>query len=254
RKFISTLLIGHGHKVQTAENGFSAIEKVNNEMFDLIFMDIQMPLMNGLDAAMVIRKYADDNHREIKIIALTADAMEGSRDVYIQAGMNDYLTKPVKSAGLQAVIAKHFDARDYHCAPHDAVEVEQIYSAKSLLVVDDNKVNLMVVKAMLKKMGHTVDTVSSGEEAINTVKNKNYDIVFMDLHMPGMGGIETTQVIIRDMGLHSPKIIALTADATIGVRDECLSAGMIDYCTKPLTMSKLNDTINRTLIKDSILA
>ncbi|MGL5345699.1 MAG: response regulator [Plesiomonas sp.] len=254
RKFISTLLIGHGHKVQTAENGFSAIEKVNNEMFDLIFMDIQMPLMNGLDAAMVIRKYADDNHREIKIIALTADAMEGSRDVYIQAGMNDYLTKPVKSAGLQAVIAKHFDARDYHCAPHDAVEVEQIYSAKSLLVVDDNKVNLMVVKAMLKKMGHTVDTVSSGEEAINTVKNKNYDIVFMDLHMPGMGGIETTQVIIRNMGLHSPKIIALTADATIGVRDECLSAGMIDYCTKPLTMSKLNDTINRTLIKDSILA
>ncbi|MGL5006725.1 MAG: response regulator [Plesiomonas sp.] len=254
RKFISTLLIGHGHKVQTAENGLIAIDKVNSDVFDLVFMDIQMPLMNGLDAAIVIRKYADDNHREIKIIALTADALEGARETYIQAGMDDYLTKPVKAAGLQAVIAKHFDARDYHCAPHEASEIEQIYSAKSLLVVDDNKVNLMVVKAMLKKMGHLVDTVVSGEEAINAVKNKSYDIVFMDLHMPGMGGIETTQAIINNMRESSPKIIALTADATIGVRDECLSAGMVDYCTKPLTMSKLNDTINRTLIKDSILA
>ncbi|MGL5553507.1 MAG: response regulator, partial [Plesiomonas shigelloides] len=142
----------------------------------------------------------------------------------------------------------------YHCAPHESAEIEKIYSAKQLLVVDDNKVNLMVVKSMLRKMGHEVDTATSGEEACEKVRQKHYDIVFMDLHMPGMGGIETTQIIIRELGSAAPRIIALTADATIGVRNDCLSAGMVDYCTKPLTMSRLNDTINRTLLKDSAIA
>ncbi|MGL5364052.1 MAG: hypothetical protein ACRDAV_00590, partial [Plesiomonas shigelloides] len=58
----------------------------------------------------------------------------------------------------------------------------------------------------------------------------------------------------RELGSTAPRIIALTADATIGVRNDCLSAGMVDYCTKPLTMSRLNDTINRTLLKDSAIA
>ncbi|PVU65854.1 hybrid sensor histidine kinase/response regulator [Plesiomonas shigelloides] len=254
RKFISTLLISHGHKVQTAENGCIAIDKVRDEVFDLILMDIQMPLMSGLEAAAVIRKMKNERGEKVVIIALTADAMEDSREMYLAAGMDDYLTKPLKAQGLQAVIAKHFDAREYHCAPHESAEIEKIYSAKQLLVVDDNKVNLMVVKSMLRKMGHEVDTATSGEEACEKVRQKHYDIVFMDLHMPGMGGIETTQIIIRELGSAAPRIIALTADATIGVRNDCLSAGMVDYCTKPLTMSRLNDTINRTLLKDSAIA
>lgn len=254
RKFISTLLISQGHKVQTADNGFMAIDKVREEPFDLILMDIQMPLMTGLEATAVIRKMKDEHSEKLVIVALTADAMEDSRETYIAAGMDDYLTKPLKSQGLQAVIAKHFDAREYHCAPHETAEVEKIYSAKQLLVVDDNKVNLMVVKSMLRKMGHEVDTASSGEEACEKVRNQGYDIVFMDLHMPGMGGIETTQIILRELGDAAPRIVALTADATIGVRNECLAAGMVDYCTKPLTMSRLNDTINRTLLKDSAIA
>ncbi|MBO1109989.1 response regulator, partial [Plesiomonas shigelloides] len=160
--------------------------------------------------------------------------------MYLAAGMDDDLTKPLKAQGLQVVIATHFDSREDHCASDESAEIEKIYSAKQLLVVDDNKVKRRVVKPMLRKMGHEVDTVTSGEEACEKVRQKHYDIVFMDLHMPGMGGIESTEIIIRELGSTASRIIALTADATIGGRKDCLSAGMVDYCTKPLTMSRLN--------------
>jgi len=99
-----------GFQVDTAENGQIACEKVDKAPYDIVFMDIQMPVMDGYEATKTIRAMiADGAVNEMTIIALTANAMKGDREKCIEAGTNDYLTKPVKKVALNSMIAKWLD-------------------------------------------------------------------------------------------------------------------------------------------------
>ena len=96
-----------GLKVTMANNGKEAIEKTQKESFDLIFMDGRMPVLNGLEATKVLKK----NGITTPIIALTAHAMEGDRELCIQAGYNDYLTKPIEREKLLQILEKYLPAK-----------------------------------------------------------------------------------------------------------------------------------------------
>ena len=114
-----------------------------------------------------------------------------------------------------------------------------------VLVVDDNAINLRVSSGLLKvSCGIACDTAQSGYEAIELLKQEDYDIVFMDHMMPEMNGVETTK-LIRGMGgkYKDLPIIALTANAVIGVRAELLDAGMNDYLTKPININLLREAL-----------
>ncbi len=117
-----------------------------------------------------------------------------------------------------------------------------------LLVVEDDKINQMVIVSMLKKLGYQVDVASNGKEALDCFRGKKYDLVFMDCLMPEMDGFEATRAI-RQMeqesgsGVETP-IIAFTAKAMRGDREQCLSAGMDNYLTKPVTFEKLTSLLN----------
>jgi len=126
----------------------------------------------------------------------------------------------------------------------EAEENEKVLEAPDarILVVDDNTVNLNVSRGLLQLCKINADTVTSGAEAIEMVRQKQYDIVFMDHMMPEMDGIEATR-IIRGMGIKIP-IIALSANAVAGVREKFLAAGMNDFLTKP---------INRAMLKKILL-
>lgn len=106
RKIIFQLLKRKGHKITSAENGKIALEKAKSEKFDMIFMDIQMPEMDGLEATKLIRKFEKDNKTHTPIIAMTAHAMKGDKEVCLAAGMNHYITKPINPAELYSVIEK----------------------------------------------------------------------------------------------------------------------------------------------------
>lgn len=106
RKIIFQLLKRKGHKITSAENGKIALEKAKSEKFDMIFMDIQMPEMDGLEATKLIRKFEKDNKTHTPIIAMTAHAMKGDKEVCLAAGMNHYVTKPINPAELYSVIEK----------------------------------------------------------------------------------------------------------------------------------------------------
>jgi CheY-like chemotaxis protein len=99
-----------GYKAATATTGREAVTAVKERRFDLVFMDMQMPELDGLDAAREIRAKCPQNNQPI-IVALTANAMQGDRDNCLAAGMNDYLTKPLKIDDLQAAIHRHFGAK-----------------------------------------------------------------------------------------------------------------------------------------------
>lgn len=105
QKIIRLMLAGSGHDLVSVENGAQALEIVKQQHFDLVLMDVQMPVMDGPTATRLIRAL-DSEVRNIPIIALTANAMAGDREQYLAAGMTDYLTKPIDQTALRLVIAK----------------------------------------------------------------------------------------------------------------------------------------------------
>jgi len=117
----------------------------------------------------------------------------------------------------------------------------------SVLVVEDDPVNQVVVLEMLKKLGCEVDVVDDGEAAVRAVRTGSYDIVFMDCHMPVMDGFEATRRIRawEQPGADALVIVALTADSLASDRQRCLDAGMNDFLTKPVSGSQLSATIER---------
>jgi signal transduction histidine kinase/ActR/RegA family two-component response regulator len=116
-----------------------------------------------------------------------------------------------------------------------------------VLVVEDNSLNRMAALKSLEKMGCSVTLAGDGLEAIGLVKQKHFDLVFMDLHMPQLDGIGATRLIRQEASDDSPYIIAMTADMTQGVREECLDAGMNDYISKPVTFKELDSAVKRAL-------
>jgi len=120
-----------------------------------------------------------------------------------------------------------------------------------VLLVEDNAVNQMVAKAMLRKLGHAVDIASEGPEALRMLSRSHYELVLMDCQMPGMDGFEATRLIREGSGgVLNPKIpiIALTANAMQGDREQCLDAGMDDYLTKPVEARLLAEAIGRWVV------
>jgi CheY-like chemotaxis protein len=139
------------------------------------------------------------------------------------------------------------NARPTSEAAGDVVEVEAGSAARPLrvLVAEDNKINQQLAKMLLQNAGHQVDIVENGEEAVDAVSSGDYDIVLMDVQMPVLDGLQATK---RIRALPSPKnavvIIALTAHAMAGAREEYLAAGMDDYLSKPLDLVMLFKKLN----------
>jgi signal transduction histidine kinase/ActR/RegA family two-component response regulator len=117
--------------------------------------------------------------------------------------------------------------------------LSQVYPHE-ILVVDDDEIHRQIVCAQLKKMGYEADEAADGEEAIAAVMKGGYDLIFMDLRMPNMNGIESSRWIReRFSGSGNVRIIALTGDATIEAREQCIRAGMDNFVTKPVQMKDL---------------
>jgi two-component system, sensor histidine kinase and response regulator len=104
---VKRLLQKRGHVVAVAANGKTALEILEQERFDLVLMDIQMPVMGGVEATAAIRKQEQHSGRHLPIIALTANAMKGDREKYLASGMDDYLSKPIHREELDALLEKY---------------------------------------------------------------------------------------------------------------------------------------------------
>ena len=117
-----------------------------------------------------------------------------------------------------------------------------------ILVVEDQPMNQKLMRMMLAKLGYEMDLAENGKEAVDKVTASEYDIVFMDLHMPVMGGEEATREIRGNFLLkHQPHIITVTGHALSGVRESCREAGMDDFLTKPVSIDDLRNAIERNL-------
>jgi PAS domain S-box-containing protein len=126
------------------------------------------------------------------------------------------------------------------------VHQEKTAVSLNILVAEDNEINQLVLKKMLEIQGHSVRVVENGKEVIHAASHKRYDIIFMDVLMPEMNGLEATKMI-KEMfpPEQCPIIIAVTAHALVGDRENCMAAGMDDYVSKPITSQKILEVIQK---------
>ena len=130
-----------------------------------------------------------------------------------------------------------------------AAPVEIKASGIRVLLAEDNEINTLLTVSLLKRMGHAVEAVRDGLEAVNAVQARSYDLVLMDVHMPGLDGMEATQKIrLLEADTKATRrlpIVALTASAMDADRVKCLAAGMDDFLTKPLDPAALTAVVAR---------
>ncbi len=131
--------------------------------------------------------------------------------------------------------------------PSATEEMTLYHPPMKILLVEDVVANQLIARKMLDKLGHGVDTVANGFEAIEALNLRHYDLVFMDIRMPELNGLETTRIIRKsdDESISRIPIFAMTANATQQDRQECLDAGMNDYISKPLSMDRLKTVLNQ---------
>jgi two-component system sensor histidine kinase RpfC len=145
---------------------------------------------------------------------------------------------------LHACYSRHSTEDDVlHIASRQA-SGQRVAGAMNILIADDNATNRVVIKRMLEKMGHICTTVSDGEEALNVMEQSDYDVVFLDKNMPGLGGIETYQAYcLAHGGTDDINFVILTADATEECRETCSEAGIELFLTKPVSLATLQNTL-----------
>ena len=235
-----------GHETIAVADGNEAVAKIKEQDFDIVLMDCQMPELDGYKATQTIRQWENEQDLpETTIIALTANALSGDRERCLDAGMNDYLSKPLTMEQLAAAIALNTQR-----AADDAATSGTDAKAH-ILIVDDNEINRKVTEAMTDELGYSATVVSNGQEALRAIRSAEFDLVLMDCHMPVRDGYDTSREIRRleaeAAGERRVPIVALTADLMQSNRKRCLDCGMDDYVTKPFTEEQLRIVLNRWL-------
>jgi signal transduction histidine kinase len=181
-------------------------------------------------------------------LAIASDlvaAMGGSLQVTSEVGRGSDFWFEIPMVGAQREAEVEPAKRLPAAANTSATQLSDLVRTKSLrvLLAEDVRVNQQLVVRTLEKRGHAIDVASDGQEAVQLAANNSYDVILMDVQMPGMDGFQATEAIRKIQRLQQIPIIALTAHAMVGDRQRCLAAGMNDYLAKPLDLMKLVEMV-----------
>ncbi len=244
RKILALQAQSWGMLAHATESGTEALKLLNlRGHFDLAILDMQMPEMNGLTLAQKIREFPE--YQKLPLVMLSSLSISRAEIEASQVDFAATLNKPIKQFQLQDVLT--------HILGKDSAQSLAISKSKSsnydlyqatfplrILLAEDNMINQKVAIHMLKRMGYQADIAMNGLEVLELLQQNTYDVILMDLQMPKMDGMEATRRILTEFPEHRcPTIIAMTANALEGDKQNCLAAGMHDYVTKPVKMEQL---------------
>jgi CheY-like chemotaxis protein len=253
RDILHEMLESFSFEVSMAASGPEGITELESaekdKPFELVIMDMIMPGMGGIEASKRIK-----NHTGLsKIPAIIVVTAYGREEVMQQAegvGLEGFLLKPVNPSMLFDTIMQAFGeavpeiSRVAQRQEQEAETLKHIQGAQ-LLLVEDNEINQQVAKEILEGAGLNVALVNNGQEAVNAVKENEYDAVLMDVQMPVMDGYTATREIRKDERFKELPIIAMTAHAMAGDEDKSLQAGMNGHVTKPIDPDQLFSTLQK---------
>ncbi len=234
------------------------LSTINNESLDCILIDIQYSNVN-IPELIILLKEKDAKQISIILFSQMGKHIDGINN--LDEKFIRILNKPVRRKLLHQTLAKLFsggienaqyDKERYIKDPFVSPPKE---SPLSILLVEDNIVNQKVALKILEKLGYKADVANNGLEAVENAKLKDYDLIFMDILMPKLGGIDATKMILELFGAKkNPKIIAMTADTMMNDREVCLNAGMDDYLNKPIRVEDLRAVLDKwkNIISDEV--
>ncbi|MCC5939748.1 MAG: response regulator [Lunatimonas sp.] len=244
RSLMSEMLQERGIQVSLADNGLTCLQLLEKEKdIDLILMDYRMPFLNGIETAEKIRQNKSFADRELPIVLLSSSSEEDLDSAKLnELNVRQKLVKPVKLDQIDDAIRK-IRGESIHQAPVPIIEQPENLEEKpfSVLVAEDNPVNMKLTKAILQRISPSIEVVEkvNGLEAYEYVTEHTPDLILMDVQMPIMNGYETSRAIRNlENGVSIP-ILALTAGTVMGEKERCLEAGMNDYLTKPIVQDLL---------------
>ncbi len=230
-------VVGSGYEV------FSELQKCK---YDILLIDWLMPGLDGLETVKKIK--GDPKYSEMKIIMITAFGKEVIANEARNIGINTFITKPftfselfnriMELCGENALVRREngIKGNKYRKA------LKKIRGAR-ILLVEDNEINQQVACEILRREGLSVDVANNGEEGYKMVGKSGvpsrYDLALIDIQMPVMDGYQSTREIRKMKEYDNLPVVAMTADAMVGVKEKCLEAGMQDFVTKPIDPAKL---------------
>jgi len=257
RRLLRMLLTSWGSRYEECDSGASALEEMRaaqraGRSYSLALVDYQMPEMDGEELARLVK--ADPTIADTPLIMLSSIAGMSEIAQMEAAGFAACLSKPIKQSQLFDCISVVVNRP----TPHQQLSKTRIITAHSLdqirererihiLVAEDNPVNQKVAVRTLEKLGFRAQVAANGVAALASLESASFDLVLMDCQMPEMDGFEATRRIRareRGTGARIP-IIAMTANAMAGDREQCLGAGMDDYIAKPFNPQELVRLIER---------
>lgn len=229
-----------------------------NDPVEICILDIQMPEVNGFEVVRKIRAHSDSRVSSIPVLALSSST-EKHTQYYRKAGFSGYLAKPVHRTRLIAMLKRLLSGEeDEQKNLEEKIDIvtrhsliEEAKQSVCILLVEDNEINLKLAKYLLNKGGYAVEDARSGKEAVEkvTANPTRYGLIFMDIHMPEMDGLEATRVL-REKGFTDIPIVAMTADAMKEDRGKSIDAGMNDYVAKPINREIVYKMINKWALKE----
>jgi two-component system sensor histidine kinase/response regulator len=259
RFILSSYVKRWGMEPTCASNGREALELLETaararKLFPLMLLDAMMPQIDGFQLAAQIK--ANRSLKKTIIVMLSSAGQVDAPERCRQAGISLYLTKPVKQSELlDAIMSALGDDSRWSRRAEITQFASEFKPSRPLriLLAEDHPVNQRLATRILEKWGHEIVVAANGIRAIEEFQRTTFDLILMDVQMPDMGGLEATQRIRefeKSRGTHIP-IVAMTAHAIKGDREQCLEAGMDDYVSKPIDPKALFEAIEAISAKQA---
>ncbi len=247
RKILTLQMEKWGIIVVAAADGLQALElidsKQSQEKFDLAIVDMRMPQMDGLTLAS--RIHSIPSYKQLPIVILSSVDRLTQQQLAAKSEFVAVLNKPIKQSQLYDTCVRILCGKQISVLPSTSPTSKlDLQLSKQLplriLLVEDMPLNQKVALHMLQRLGYGADVANNGLEALSSLRRQDYDLVFMDVQMPEMDGLQATRSICKEwLPPKRPWIVAMTANAMQGDREECLNAGMNDYVSKPVRIEAL---------------
>jgi two-component system sensor histidine kinase/response regulator len=242
RMVMGELLGAMSFNVDHVSSGEAAIGAVNSaeaqgQPYEIVMLDWQMPVMDGIETAKQLRELPLANLPHMMMV--TAYGREDVIKSAEEAGIEDVLIKPVSASvlfdGVVRIIGGTIDGPRI-AGDEQNVSADQLITIKGarILLVEDNELNQEVATELLQDAGFVVDLAENGQIAVTKIQSTQYDIVLMDMQMPIMDGVTATRAIRMQERFKDLPVVAMTANAMQSDRDRCMAAGMNDHVAKPI--------------------
>jgi signal transduction histidine kinase/HPt (histidine-containing phosphotransfer) domain-containing protein len=247
QRIVSNRAAQWGMTAELTSNSRDALRLLTkSKPFDVVILDLQLPDTDGLALADEIRK--QPYGRELPLVMLSSARLRGDDPRPIEAGVSVYIHKPIRPGQLLDALCRSMNIqlqREKKAPVSPTLDPNLARRLPlRLLLADDNPINQKVGLSVLQKLGYRADLANNGLEVLKALEQKSYDVLFLDVQMPEMDGLEAARQICQRWSPEKrPCIIAMTGNALLGDREKCLAAGMDDYISKPVRVGELQAAI-----------